>query len=158
MYVKGDRFSMLKTFFPIVKKIFKEHPWRYYLFCVLTLGLILFNFFFFLPTAWSNIQFRKHVPFGFSGFKFVGLHDEFRNIRYVGYYTDKDMSLNQNAAQFAQAQYVLAPVILDLNNVEREFLILDCTSEAKALEKIKEIKALPLKKNQFGIILARKFK
>ncbi len=86
----------------------------------------------------------------------MGLTDMLRGVEYVGYFTDKDLTDKTNAAQFSQAQYILAPVILDLNNTQRDFIIFDCTTPDVALEKIKEIDAVPLVKNKFGIILARK--
>ena len=101
---------------------------------------------------------RESIPFYFSGFKFLGLEDIFRGVSHAGYYTDKDLSVKQNAAQFAEAQYILAPTILDFNNTDREFILFDCTTEEKALEKIRQIRAIPLKKNEHGIILARKIK
>jgi hypothetical protein len=69
---------------------------------------------------------KESTPFYFCGFKFMGLEGIFRDIPYAGYYTDKDLSLKQNAAEFGQAQYVLAPTILDLNNTDYEFLIFNC--------------------------------
>ena len=101
---------------------------------------------------------RKLIPFYFSGFKFLGLEDVFRGVAYAGYYTDKDLSLKQNSAQYAQAQYILAPTIVDLNNTTHLFTLLDCTGEEKAFEKIKEIHAVAIKKNAFGVVLARKIK
>ena len=99
---------------------------------------------------------RKLIPYTFLGFKFSGLSELFRDhkIDYVSYYTDKDLSVNQHLAQFSQAQYIVAPIILDLNNTKHEFILFDCTSEEKAFTKIKEIGAVALRKNKFGIILA----
>ena len=79
----------------------------------------------------------------------------FNGIKYVGYYTDKSLDVNQNAAEFAQAQYVLAPTILDLNNLNHEYILLDCSAEDIAFEKIKEIHAIPFKK-RLGLILAKR--
>ena len=66
------------------------------------------------------------------------------------------MDLIANSAQFAQAQLVVAPLIMDLNNMEHEFILFDCTSDEKALAKIKEIGAVPVKRNRYGLILARR--
>lgn len=99
---------------------------------------------------------RQSKPFYFSGFKFLGLENFFHDVSAIGYLTDKDLSDKQNAAQFAQAQYLLAPTVLDLNNTNHRFILLDFTTEQKAMEKIKEIGAAPYKKNQYGIFLAQK--
>lgn len=100
------------------------------------------------------MQLRKRRPYVFLGVKFLGLKDFVGHVQYIGYYTDKDLDQNQNAMQFSQAQYVLAPVILDLNNLRHEFIVFDCTSPKAAMDKIKEIGAVPLRVNQFGVILA----
>ena len=97
---------------------------------------------------------RKFMPYEFLGLKFAGLNNFVTGSRYVGYYTDKDMDKLENSAQYAQAQYVTAPLILDLNNLKHPYILFDCSTERKAMEIIKKIGAIPLKKNQFGIILA----
>ncbi|VAW15103.1 hypothetical protein MNBD_BACTEROID05-671, partial [hydrothermal vent metagenome] len=58
--------------------------------------------------------------------------------------------------QFAQAQFMVVPTILELNNPDHKYLLFDYEKEADAFKKIKEINAVALKKNKFGIILAQK--
>lgn len=99
-------------------------------------------------------QIRQRVPFIFMGNKFLGLEGILKNAERIGYYTDKDLDVNQPALQFAQAQYVLAPIILELNNPNHLFILFDCTTEETAMKKIQEAGLKPIKKNQFGIILA----
>ena len=103
----------------------------------------------------SRQEIRQQIPYIFHGIKFSGLKEILGNTEYIGYYTDKDLDNTQDAMQFAQAQYVLAPTILDFNNTNHQFILFDCSSETVALNKIQEIKAIPIRKNQFGIILAR---
>ena len=91
------------------------------------------------------------------GKKFYGLDNAFKNIKYVGYYTDKDLKDPENNKQVSEAQYVIAPTIVDINNTDHEFILFDCTSENIALEKIEEINATIIQKH-LGIILARKNK
>jgi len=101
-------------------------------------------------------QAKQVMPYSFSGHKFLGLEEIFKDVAYAGYYTDKDMEELRNATQFAQAQLILAPTILDLNNLGHEYTIFDCSSPELAFQKIKEAGLKPLKKNQFGIILAKR--
>lgn len=104
----------------------------------------------------ATIEQRKsYTPFYFLGFKFSGLDDILKGTKYVGYYTDKDLSATFHSSQFTQAQFILAPAILDLNNTKLEFILFDCASDEIALAKIAEIGATPLQKNKFGIILAQ---
>ena len=100
---------------------------------------------------------KKVMPFYFQGLKFSGLNDVFTDVRSVGYYTDRDLKKDEAASQFSQAQYVIAPVVLDLNYADQDFILFDCTSEEVAQKKIEEIGAVALRRNQFGVILARKF-
>ena len=103
----------------------------------------------------SRKKIREKNPYIFHGIKFSGLKEILHNAEYIGYYTDKDIDNTLDALQFAQAQFILAPIILDLNNTEHEFILFDCSSEAVAMERIREVKAIPIRKNQFGIILAK---
>jgi len=65
------------------------------------------------------------------------------------------MDNKKDAMQFAQAQYKLAPIILDLNNIDHKYIIFDCSNLNTAKEKIKELRLTPIRQNQFGIILTR---
>lgn len=98
---------------------------------------------------------RKLSPYIFYGFAFSGIDKLLTGVKAIGYYTDRDLDQNTNAAIFAQAQYMLAPVIVDLNNFDHEFILFDCASEETAMAKIKEIGAVALKKNKLGVILAK---
>ena len=100
-------------------------------------------------------EIREKTPYIFIGVKFGGLKDILGNTSYIGYYTDKSMDNRVDALQFAQAQYTLAPIILDLNNTDHEYILFDCSQEQIAFEKIEEIGAIAIRKNQFGIILAK---
>ncbi len=74
--------------------------------------------------------------------------------QFTGYYTDKNMELPLAIAQFEQAQYVLAPTVLELNNTALPLVIFDCTSPAIALAKIKTLGFQPVSANDSGIVLA----
>lgn len=104
----------------------------------------------------KNLTQRNNLPFYFMGIKFAGLDKTLKGVTYIGYYTDRDLSKKSEAAQFSQAQYILAPAILDPDNLDHPFALFDCAVEEKCQEKIRASNAIPLKKNQFGVILARK--
>lgn len=101
---------------------------------------------------------RQKIPYIFMGNKFLGLGKSLAGTTRIGYATDKDLDVNQHALQFAQAQYILVPHILELNNTDLPFVLFDYTDEEKAMQKIKEAGLTPVKKNQFGIILAKNAK
>lgn len=106
------------------------------------------------------LQVRDHqlnpakAPLHSLGDKFKGLETLFKNERIVGYYTDKNIEHPLVIAQIQQAQYLLAPTVLDLTTMQHPFVILDCSSPQAALSKIQELGLQPLKANNFGIILA----
>lgn len=129
--------------------------WRTYLFFGLAALLCLSNAYQTNRALRQRDQERGDLPYLFVGIKFSGLEETLGDASYIGYYTDKSLDDRLAAMQFAQAQLVLAPSILDLNNTSHEFTIFDCSSTEAALGKIRELGAQPLKINQFGIILAR---
>lgn len=93
------------------------------------------------------------------GYQFAGLEEVTRGLDYIGYYTDENIDINDQAHKlFAHAQYILAPTILDFGNTEHNFILLVCTNEKNALRKIKELNAIPIRANKFGMILARRIK
>jgi len=98
---------------------------------------------------------RKDKPYVFLGFKFSGLKEILGDVSYIGYITDKNLDNKIDAMQFAQAQYKLAPIILELNGTQHKYVLIDCSSIEVAKEKIKELDLVPIRQNQFGIILAR---
>jgi len=96
---------------------------------------------------------RTGIPLHSLGFQFIGLENVFKGVRAVGYYTDKDLDNPLAVAQFEQAQYMLAPTVLDLNHTQYRWAIFDCTSLRAAMEAAKRLGFTPLKTHN-GIILA----
>ena len=86
--------------------------------------------------------------------QFIGLQKVFAGVSRAGYYTDKNLDFPIAIAQFEQAQYVLAPTVLELNNTSLPLVIFDCTTPAIALAKIKELNLTPVSASNTGIILA----
>ncbi len=90
------------------------------------------------------------------GIKFTPLKRTIKNSRYLGYYSDKNLKDKAKKFELAQAQYFLAPTILDLENVNHRFILLDCTTEETAFRKMQELQAIPLMQNDLGMILAQR--
>lgn len=93
-------------------------------------------------------------PIGFSGLKFSGLSDILDKETAIGYVSDLDLKEAGPLAEYEQAQYMLAPVVLDITNPAHKFMIINPSNDAAALDKLKEFNARPLLRNQFGVILA----
>ena len=97
---------------------------------------------------------HKSIPLHSLGFQFRGLENVFKGVHTVGYFTDKDLVKDTIAnAQYEQAQYMLAPTVLDLNHTQYHWVIFDCTSPQVAMDAIKNLGLTPLKIHT-GIILA----
>ncbi|HPN87777.1 MAG TPA: hypothetical protein PLH56_00360 [Candidatus Omnitrophota bacterium] len=99
---------------------------------------------------------RAYLPHQFVGNKFREFQPFLKEIPVIGYYTDKNLNDLDNNKQLSQAQLILAPTILDVHNIQHDYIILDCSTSAKTVEKIKELNLTPLKITPSGIILARK--
>lgn len=97
---------------------------------------------------------RAQTPFFFAGNKFSGLTDILKGERSVGYWSDRDINIDKNNAVFAQAQLILAPVILELSNTTHRYTLFDCDEPKQALAKIQEMGATPIKANNMGVMLA----
>lgn len=121
-----------------------------YIFIVLA---ATFSFFTAYAQAIFQLQDRKTIPLHSLGYQFMGLENIFKDVRTIGYYTDKDLSQPIAIAQFEQAQYMLAPTVLDLNHTQYHWVIVDCTTPQAAMEAIKHLGLTPLKIHN-GIILA----
>lgn len=102
--------------------------------------------------------YKKLIPYQKIGQQFAGLAPYLQGIDFVGYYTDEDFHQDRPVKTFAQAQYILAPTVLEHNNFNHEYILLVCQNEARAWQKMRELNAVPLRRNVFGMILARKHK
>jgi len=121
-------------------------------------GVILaFNLYGAIKETAKLAKIRKRIPYTFTGDRFLGLDHFIGKAPAIGYYTDKNIEKDSRAAmQFAQAQFTLAPTLLDLNNLEHEFVVFDCSSPQTAMKKLQESGLSPLKANPHGIILAQR--
>ena len=130
----------------------------HYIFSLILAVFITFNsFHLFLETKKVCLA-RQRVPFYFYGSKFKGLNQFLQETTVLGFYTDKNLADKNHAAQYAQAQYALAPLILDLDYSKHAYILFDCTSEDVAMKTIQKMGLVPLKRNQLGVVLAKKKK
>jgi hypothetical protein len=126
------------------------------LFIITLLLLTLMNAFVFKEEVKRINTFKSVLPHQTIGYKFNGLIPFVKGIEYVGYYTDDSSSKNETAKQYAHAQYILAPTILDYGNLEHKHILLVCSKEAIAWKKMQELGAVPLSRNKYGMILVEK--
>lgn len=86
--------------------------------------------------------------------QFVPLQGVFKNIPRAGYYTDKNLAMPLVLAQYQQAQYVLAPTVLEINNTSFPLTLFDCTSPQVAIDTMKALNLVPVSQSPTGLILA----
>ena len=125
-------------------------------FFILSFILVFLNFISLLqiyPLTLTANQSRKNYE---PGMEFADFKEKLSGVKRVGFLTNKDMSPERNDGQFLAAQGTLAPIILDLNNPNHSWIILDCIHLIPAYLKMKEIDATPVYTNKFGKILAHK--
>ena len=101
-------------------------------------------------TAGNKIRRR-----GFIGDQFLPIRHLLNNAARVGYYTDRSLDEKAAAAQFAQAQYTLAPTILELNALDHPFVIFDYKNKNNSLSKIRELGLVALSMSSSGIVVAK---
>ncbi len=102
----------------------------------------------------ANLRKRRQRPATFVGAQFQGLEKLLGASPRVGYYTEQSLDDLKAAAVFAQAQYTLAPVILEFNNVDLPFTIFNCAESQACLSIMKERQMVPVKMNTLGVIVA----
>jgi len=135
------------------EKIPKSKIQLLFLLCLLVISVI--NLFVLYPEYKRISAFKTHMKHQIIGHQFIGIKQFVQDEEFIGYITDLDPSEKKGGKLFSAAQYHLAPSILELNNTEHSVLIFKCSSEKVAWQKVKEIGAVPFKRNNFGVILAR---
>lgn len=101
---------------------------------------------------------RKLKDYPLISKQMLDLEQPLKGQKIIGYYTDQNLRDKIPAARFAQIQLVLAPVVLapDGLDLDYEFVLIDCASPRKMLEKIREIKFVPIAIHRNGIVLAKR--
>lgn len=140
--------------------------WQQWTFCVLIAAVLVQNVFGFgelyigLKEEIIRINgLNKVLSHQKIGYQFMGLEEFTQGIDRIGYYSDENLEVNEHAHKlFAHAQYILAPTVLELDNMDREFILLVCKNQQNAARKLKQLNALPLRANKFGMILARRIR
>ena len=118
---------------------------------LLTSIMVTVNLFYLVLNAVIRLK-DKNTYLYEPGYQFTGIKSRILGIKKVGYLTNRNMSSEKNDPEFLQAQYMLAPTILDLNNAEHKFIILDYTDLKYMYYQMKTLNAMPLF-DQFGKVL-----
>ena len=147
-------------------KAFLPRNWQQWTFCVL-IAAVLFQqivgfgeLYIGLKEEIARINgLNKILSHQKIGYQFMGLEEFTQGIDRIGYYSDENLAINEHAHKlFAHAQFILAPTVLEPDNMDHEFILLVCSNKKNAAHKLKQLNALPLRANKFGMILARRIR
>lgn len=129
---------------------------RGFLLITATLIIILFN----LIDRWYNLKnmmpMRAETKHQVLGQHFANFATLTKDIPKLSFFTDLDLSDGTNNAIFSQGQYLLAPTVLDTENMHHEYILLLCRNPQTTIHYIKQHNLQPLRRNRFGLILARR--
>ncbi|MDP8265977.1 MAG: hypothetical protein P9M07_03425 [Candidatus Aceula meridiana] len=134
---------------------FLNHPYLRLFFIALFCILIAINFF---TISTKTVEQVKNLDKKFlePGFEFAGLRKDLKGIPKAGYLSEKNQTAENQDGRFMMAQYMLAPTVLDLNNPNHRYLILDCTQPKAAIYLLEKTNAKPIAVTPFGKILAER--
>lgn len=99
---------------------------------------------------------KKATAFNFAGDKFIGLEKLLKNEKYIGYYTDQDPDNPKAGMELLQAQYTVIPLILDPENLEHRYIIINAMNMPAAMEKFKALGARPVSPVNNGLLLVER--
>lgn len=94
------------------------------------------------------------------GYQYANFLPHLKNVKRLGFLTNKPTSSESGFEDYLQAQYVLAPRILDLNNSAYEYNIMDYMVEPKdqiyVFYMLNKLQAKKIADNVWGRVLIRK--
>jgi len=141
-----------------IKKLICRIKITRFIFASLLITVIILNYSPMMEAHDKIRKYKKLVPTQNVGYKFDKLRSFIpQDTKYVGYFTGKELTGKKDVKYFSQAQYLLAPAILEHDNLEHEYTLFVC-DERITLEIIKRLNLEPLRRNSFGMILTRKRK
>ena len=90
------------------------------------------------------------------GFQYFDLKDKLKDETAVGFLSDITPTPEDNDGQFMMAQYMLAPVLLDLSNPGHKINIINAPTPDSAKAILSIIRAKPTYINPFGKIISER--
>ncbi|MCA9408939.1 MAG: hypothetical protein KC733_09635 [Candidatus Omnitrophica bacterium] len=107
--------------------------------------------------AHLQIKFKEKISYHYEpGAQFEEFIPYLKGIKKAGFLTNKGMGAEDNDGHYLQAQYLLAPTILDLNNSNYKLNLLDYTNQIYIFYMLKNLKAKPIKDNIWGKVLTQR--
>ncbi len=132
-----------------------RYQWRFVVSVCLLLFFIYHTVSFLLAFPKFVNQYSSHEIIQ-PGIEFADLKEKIPSGMTVGFLTNKDMSAERNDGQFLAAQYILAPVVLDLNNDRHAYLIFDDLDPLMVSQIAEKLSATIVLTNSYNKVLAVK--
>ena len=135
---------------------FLNHPYLRLFFIALFCILIAINFF---TISTKTVEQVKNLDKKFlePGFEFAGLRKDLKGIPKAGYLSEKNQTAENQDGRFMMAQYMLAPVLLDLSNPGHKINIINAPTPDSAKAILSIIRAKPTYINPFGKIISERY-
>lgn len=130
-----------------------------------TLRIVIIGFFLIVSTVHAVVSFQQYRRARVAGFapslqpghEFADLPPFVLGNKKVGYFTDLDLSPeNYDTGNFLSAQYQFAPALLDINNSDHTFILIDASSPESAFKISQRLQARPVYFNPYGKLLVQK--
>ena len=99
---------------------------------------------------------KSPAVFAEPGIEYIDFKPLLKGIHRVGFLTNKNTSAEHNDGQFLKAQYMLAPVVLELRDENQSLLVIDPTSLIPAFDIMQRLNAVPILVNPYGKVLAQR--
>ena len=100
----------------------------------------------------TTIEKRSTEP----GFQFLDLKEKLEGETVVGFLSETTPTPEDNDGQFMMAQYMLAPILLDLNNPDHKINIISAPTPDSAKSILSIIHAKPIYISPFGKIISER--
>lgn len=98
-------------------------------------------------------QKRQKIPYIFMGEQFEELKPFLKNEQKIGYMAQPNPKGGENVIFLTQGQMILAPHILDWNNPNHRFVILEAKSAFWGMGMVKRLNGLVIKRYPSGLLL-----
>ena len=131
-------------------------PLRTKIFLALISALSVFSLVQTITTLVNIYPVKRSSAFAFFGNKFSGIEKILQGVKYVGYYTDQDITASGPQMELLQAQHVLTPLILDPASIDHRYIIVNVSDIPAAVEKFKNLGARPYTKAVMGIFIVER--
>ncbi len=138
-----------------MKKLLKKYVRLKNIIIIISIILFLRSSFYLFVYTMSQIM-HRHEEILEPGSQFATFKKYLKGQKSIGFLTDKDMSPEHNNGFFSQTQYILAPIVVNLNNPENQFNILDYSKMDDIIYSIYALKSVRLTSNEYGQALIRR--